>query len=72
MRWAEHVTRIGYGRNAHRNLVSNPEGKNSLEKINVDGRIILKYVSNKQDGEPWFGLMWLRIRKNDGTLKTRN
>jgi hypothetical protein len=69
MRWAVHVTRIGYGRNAYRNSVSNPEGKNSLEKINVDGRIILKCMSNKQDGEPWIGLMWLRIKKNEGTLK---
>ena len=37
-----HVARIGYNRNTHKNLVGNPEGKNSLEKISLDGRIILK------------------------------
>jgi hypothetical protein len=67
-----HVAHIGYGRNAYRNLVSNPEGKNSLEKISLDGRIILKCMSNKQVGVPWIGLMWLRMRKSDWTLRTRN
>jgi hypothetical protein len=67
-----HVARIVYGRNAYRNLVSNPEGKNSLEKINVDRRIILKCMSNKQDGGSWIILMWQRIRRSDGTLRTRN
>jgi len=42
MRWVVHVALIGYNRNMHRNLVVNPEGKNSLEKISLDGRIILK------------------------------
>jgi hypothetical protein len=31
-------------KNTHRNLVGNPEGKNSLEKISLDGRIILKCI----------------------------
>jgi hypothetical protein len=37
-----YVARIGYDRNTRRNSVSNSEGKNSLEKINLDGKIILK------------------------------
>jgi hypothetical protein len=28
MRWAVHVARMGYSRNAYRNLVGKPEGRN--------------------------------------------
>jgi hypothetical protein len=32
MRWAEHVARIGEGRNVYRVLVGKPEGKRPLER----------------------------------------
>jgi hypothetical protein len=38
-----------------------PDGKNHLEDLGVDGRIILKYIFQKWDGEAWTGLLWLRI-----------
>jgi len=44
MRWVVHVAPIGYDRNMHKNLLGNPEGKNGLEKISLDGRIILKFM----------------------------
>jgi hypothetical protein len=40
MRWAGHVARMGYRRGAYKVLVGGPEGKNHLEDLGVDGRII--------------------------------
>jgi hypothetical protein len=38
---------MGEIRNAYKILVGNPEGKRSLCRHNVDGRIILKYILKK-------------------------
>jgi hypothetical protein len=32
-----------------------------LQYVSVDGRIILKCIFKKWDGEAWIGLLWLRI-----------
>jgi hypothetical protein len=39
-----------------------------LEALNVDGRIIFKWISIKWDGKPLTGLIWLRIGIGGGHL----
>jgi hypothetical protein len=41
-RWTGHVARMGEMRNAFKILVGKPEGKNHLEDLGVDGRIVLR------------------------------
>jgi hypothetical protein len=42
MRWAGHVAPMGDGRDVYTVLVGRPEGKDHLEDLGIDGRIILK------------------------------
>jgi hypothetical protein len=65
-----HVARIIFNRNTHRNLVDNPEGKKSLEKNKLGLEDNIKMHVNKKYVGSWIGLMWLRIRKSDGRLRT--
>jgi hypothetical protein len=51
MRWAEYVARMGEGRGAYRVLLGKLEGKRPLENPGVDGRIILRYILRKLNGE---------------------
>jgi hypothetical protein len=39
----------------------NPREKDHLENPGVDGRIIVRWICRKWDGEAWTGLIWLRI-----------
>jgi hypothetical protein len=57
---------MGENRNAYRILVGKPEEKRPLEDLDVGGRIILRWVLERQDGVVWTGLMWLRIGTNGG------
>ena len=45
-----------------------PDGKSYLEELDVDGRIIVKWIFKKWDGEAWTGLRWLKIRTGGGLL----
>jgi len=47
---------------AYRVLVGKPERKRPL------GRVILKRIFKKWDGEGWTGLIWLRIGTGCGLL----
>jgi hypothetical protein len=39
-----------------------------LEDLDVDGMIILKFISNKMDAKTWIGLFWLGLETFGGNL----
>jgi len=67
MRWVGHVVRMGEGRGVHRVLVGKPEGKRPLGDLDIDGRIILSWISWKWEGVET-GWSWLRIETDGGHL----
>jgi len=46
--------------------VGKPEGKNHLEDLGVDGRIILRWIIRTWEVGAWTGSSWLRIRTGGG------
>jgi hypothetical protein len=45
-----------------------PEGKNHLEDLSIDGKIILQGMLWKCGGRVWTGCIWLRIRTSGRPL----
>jgi hypothetical protein len=68
IRWARHVARMGE-RQMHTGFWWGDlrEGDH-LGDPGREGRIILKLIFKKWDGEAWAGLSWLRIRTGGGLL----
>jgi len=52
---------LGDRRDAYRVLVGRTDERDQLEDLSVDGRIILKCIFKKWDGEAWTGLLYFRI-----------
>jgi hypothetical protein len=48
--------------------MENFKGRDHSEDLGVDGRIILEWISGKQDRKVWTGFIWLRIGTSGGIL----
>jgi hypothetical protein len=71
MRWARHVACTWKRRSAYRTLGGNLRGIDYVEYLGVEGRIILRWIFGKWNGEAWTGLIWLRIGTVVGPLCLR-
>jgi hypothetical protein len=49
-------------------LVGNLKGKDHSEALGGDGRMILKWILDKESQKLWTGVMWLRTGKSGGLL----
>jgi hypothetical protein len=48
--------------------LENLKGRDHLEDLSIDGRIILERILGKYDGNIWTGFIWLRIGTSGGLL----
>ena len=62
------MARMEEGRDVHKVLVGNPEGKDHWGDQDVDGRIILRWIFGKLEGVVGTGWSWLRIGTGGGRL----
>jgi hypothetical protein len=70
MNWARYVTHIGERRGVYIVLVGKPEGKNHLDYLGINGRIILICNLGELDGA-WSEMIWFRIGTGGGHLRMR-
>jgi hypothetical protein len=68
MGWAGHVARKGHRRVRAGFRWGDLRERDYLEGLGVDGRIILKLILKKWDGQALTGLRWLRIGTGGGRL----
>ena len=68
MRLAGHVARMGEEREVYRVLLGNRGEGNHWGDLDVDGWIILGWISRRWDVGIWTGLSWPRIETGGGRL----
>jgi hypothetical protein len=68
MRWAGHVARVGRGEVHTRFWWGELIKRENFEDLGLDGRIILKMVFKKWDGEVCIGLVRFRMGTGGGLL----
>ena len=49
-------------------LLGDVKEREHSEDLDVHGRMKLKYIFKKWDGDEWIGLIWLSIGTGDGRL----
>ena len=62
------MARMGEGRDVHRNLVGNPEGKRPLKRPRRRWKDNIKMIIRKGEEVAWTGLIRLRIGTDGGHL----
>ena len=60
-RWTGLLARMGRQKKCIENLVGKTQGKNYLEKVGVDGGMILKWIFKKRIGR---GMDWINLAQN--------
>jgi hypothetical protein len=64
MRWAEYAAyKMRY---VHKILVRNLKGRDHLEDLGVDRKIILIWILGENSGKVWTGCIWLRTETSSG------
>jgi hypothetical protein len=58
MRWVGLVACVGDRRSVRRVLMGKTTKRDLLEDLDVDWRILLKWIFKKQVGGAWAGLIW--------------
>jgi len=62
------MARTGDRRVAYRVLVGRTEGREHLEDLGIDRRIIIKWILKNWFGEARTGFSWLRLGRGGGRL----
>jgi hypothetical protein len=59
------------GENAYKVLFRNPKGRDCLEDLGIDGKVMLEWILGKWGGKVWTGFIWLGIGTSDMALVNR-